>query len=297
MLRRLEERDAELMLEWMHNPKIVQNYKKKFLKYTKQDVMEFIHRSFSADNKHFAVVNKEDEYIGTISLKNISYYNKNAECAYAFREGVSTDVMTEAVQSIKEYAFEKLHLVEVYARIFEDEGDILQPFVCNGFKKGGTYVGRHKIQGKYRNLCWYSVRKSTELEADILRFQEKGDVRGHLVVVEGLKDVPFEIKRLFYIYGSDESIVRGQHANKKSEFVLINVAGESKVKVDDGVTEKIYELDQPHMGVYLPKMVWKEMYDFSPDSVLLAISNEHYDSEEYIRDYDEFLRLVQSEDK
>ena len=125
-----------------------------------------------------------------------------------------------------------------------------------------------------------------------LNFNELGDERGKLVVVEGTNDVPFDIKRIFYIYGSDTDVVRGCHANRKSEFVLINVCGSSKVKVFDGQAEEIFLLDKPHTGIYLPKMVWKDMYDFSPDSILLVLSSEHYDSLEYIRDYNTFLKEV-----
>lgn len=131
-------------------------------------------------------------------------------------------------------------------------------------------------------------------ECKLIEFQQNGDERGHLVVIEGNQDIPFEIKRVFYIYGSDAEVVRGRHANYHSEFVLINVSGTSKVKVDDGKNTKVFHLDRPHIGIYLPKMVWKDMYDFSPDSVLLVLSNEHYDSKEYIRDYDEYVRIVNS---
>ena len=128
----------------------------------------------------------------------------------------------------------------------------------------------------------------------MLEFQQKGDERGHLVVVEGSKDIPFEIKRIFYIYGSDANVVRGQHANRKSEFVLINVAGSCKVKVLDGKgNEAVFILNRPHTGIYLPTMIWKDMYDFSEDSVLLVLASEHYDAEEYIRDYDRFVEVVE----
>ena len=127
----------------------------------------------------------------------------------------------------------------------------------------------------------------------MLEFPQKGDDRGHLVIVEGGIDVPFDIKRAFYIYGSDPDIVRGKHANLKSEFVLINVAGTSKVKVKDGEgNEAIYCLNRPHTGIYLPTMVWKDMYDFSEDSVLLVLASEHYDNTEYIRDYDAFVKEI-----
>ena len=83
------------------------------------------------------------------------------------------------------------------------------------------------------------MNSMNENNVKMLEFPQRGDERGHLVIVEGMKDVPFEIKRIFYIYGSDTDVVRGQHANKKSQFVLINVAGKSKVKVMDGLGIKI----------------------------------------------------------
>lgn len=133
-------------------------------------------------------------------------------------------------------------------------------------------------------------------KVQMLEFPQRGDDRGHLVIVEGNKDIPFDIKRVFYIYGSDAEVVRGQHANRKSEFVLINVSGTSKVKVKDGEgNEAIYCLNRPHTGIYLPTMVWKDMYDFSSDSVLLVLASTHYDPDEYIRNYDDFVREIASE--
>lgn len=135
-------------------------------------------------------------------------------------------------------------------------------------------------------------------KVQMLEFSQHGDERGHLVVIEGEKDIPFEIKRTFYIYGSDHDVVRGQHANRKSEFVLINVAGKSKVRVMDGEgNEAVFCLNRPHTGIYLPTMVWKEMYDFSEDSVLLCLSSEHYDATEYIRDYDVFSKEIKETNK
>lgn len=128
----------------------------------------------------------------------------------------------------------------------------------------------------------------------IINFKDLGDERGKLVVVEGGKDIPFEIARAFYIYGSDASVVRGQHANRESEFILVNVAGTSKVMITDGTSKEVVELDKPMKAVYIPKMMWKEMYDFSPDSVLLVLANTHYDGKEYIRDYDEYVEIMKS---
>lgn len=129
-------------------------------------------------------------------------------------------------------------------------------------------------------------------KCSILQFADLGDERGKLVVIEGSQAIPFEIKRVFYIYESDSTVVRGQHANRESEFVLINVAGKSKVRITDGKEEFVVELDKPMMGVYIPKMIWKDMYDFSSDSVLLVLASTHYDAKEYIRDYNEYKKCI-----
>ena len=122
----------------------------------------------------------------------------------------------------------------------------------------------------------------------------EADGRECFLYVEGLKDVPFEIKRIFYIFGSDGSLVRGKHANRKSQFVLLNISGKSKVKViDENHEYKVYELDTPNKGIYLPQMVWKEMYDFSEDSILMVLTNEYYDNSEYIRDFDDYVKIMQ----
>ncbi|MDD5791614.1 MAG: FdtA/QdtA family cupin domain-containing protein [Erysipelotrichaceae bacterium] len=133
---------------------------------------------------------------------------------------------------------------------------------------------------------------SLKEKCPIINFKDLGDERGKLVVIEGEQNIPFAIKRVFYIYGSDSTVIRGQHANRESEFVLINVAGNSKVRITDGKEEFVVELNKPMMGVYIPKMVWKDMYDFSSDSVLLVLASTHYDGSEYIRDYDEYVKEV-----
>ena len=128
----------------------------------------------------------------------------------------------------------------------------------------------------------------------VLQFKDLGDDRGKLVVIEGGQAIPLDIKRVFYIYGSESTVVRGRHANRDSEFVLINVAGQSKVRITDGCEDFIVELNKPMMGIYIPKMIWKDMYDFSKDSVLLVLASTHYDGREYIRDFDEYLEVMKN---
>ena len=126
----------------------------------------------------------------------------------------------------------------------------------------------------------------------VIEFKDLGDDRGKLVVIEGGEAIPFDIKRVFYIYESDSTVVRGRHANKESELVLINVAGKSKVRITDSHEEFVVNLDRPMIGLYIPKMVWKDMYGFSSDSVLLVLANTHYDETEYIRDYEDYKKLM-----
>ncbi len=137
-----------------------------------------------------------------------------------------------------------------------------------------------KVESHLKNIC------------KIFQFKDLGDERGNLVVIEGGIDIPFELKRVFYIYGSDCDVVRGQHANRRTEFILINVSGKSKVRITDGKEEYIVILDKPRMGVYIPPMIWKDMYDFSEDSILLVLCSEHYDADEYIRNYEEYISEI-----
>lgn len=133
------------------------------------------------------------------------------------------------------------------------------------------------------------------MKAYKVNFQQKGDVNGHLVVAESGKEIPFEVKRIFYIYDTKKDVVRGKHANLNSEFVIINISGSSKIMVSDGVDKEIFCLDKPHEAVYIPKMLWKEMYDFSENSILLVLSNELYDPDEYLRDYDDYCKIIKGE--
>lgn len=134
------------------------------------------------------------------------------------------------------------------------------------------------------------------MDYKLLDFKIRGDERGSLVPVEGGIDIPFEIKRVFYIFDTrGKDIIRGDHANRKSKFVLIMLTGSCKIKVfsNDG-THEIIELNSPNKGLFLENMVWKEMYDFSDGSVMLVLASEHFDAEEYIDTYEELLKELKN---
>lgn len=131
----------------------------------------------------------------------------------------------------------------------------------------------------------------------VINFKAFGDDRGFLTPIESGRDIPFEIKRVFYIYGTKgRSIVRGDHANRKTKFVLIMLSGSCKIKVfnNEGSVEEIIDLDSPSKGLYLENMVYKEMYDFTDNSVMIALSSEHFDEFEYIDTYEEFLEEIKN---
>ena len=128
-------------------------------------------------------------------------------------------------------------------------------------------------------------------------FQPHGDERGQLVALEEIKDIPFKIKRVYYMYDTvDEKIVRGKHAHRDVEQILVCIHGSCKILFDDGHEKKIIPLEKPYEGLYMPKYMWGEQFDFAPGTVLLVFASELYDANEYIRDYDEFLKLVAEKD-
>lgn len=119
-----------------------------------------------------------------------------------------------------------------------------------------------------------------------------GDHRGKLVAIEQEKNTPFVIKRVFYIYGTQPGVSRGQHAHHRTLQYLVAVNGSCKVTLDDGQHRKTFDLDAPSKGLFQDALVWGEMHDFSADCVLLVLANEHYEEADYIRDYADFRRLV-----
>lgn len=120
-----------------------------------------------------------------------------------------------------------------------------------------------------------------------------GDDRGSLVALEAEKTVPFDIKRVYYIFGTQQGVARGLHAHHNLKQVAVCVTGRCRMILDDGKTREEAWLDFPTKGLLIGDLVWREMHDFSEDCVLLVLASEHYDEADYIRNYDEFLRLVE----
>lgn len=126
-------------------------------------------------------------------------------------------------------------------------------------------------------------------------FQQHGDDRGMLVALEQYSDIPFEIKRVYYMYQTKEGVHRGFHAHKSLQQILVCIHGSCKVLLDNGSEKKTVSLEHPYEGLYVANNMWREMYDFSEDAVLLVMASDVYREEDYIRDYEEFLAWVKRE--
>lgn len=124
----------------------------------------------------------------------------------------------------------------------------------------------------------------------LIDFQVMGDERGSLVSLEEQRNIPFAIKRVYYIYGTKTKTVRGKHSHPHLQQVVVAVSGNCKFLLDDGQRKETIELKRPDQGLFIGENIWREMYDFSADCVLMVLANEYYYEEEYVRSYQEFLK-------
>lgn len=135
------------------------------------------------------------------------------------------------------------------------------------------------------------------MQLNMISFEPHGDDRGQLVAIEEHKNIPFDVKRVYYIYDTLTDVRRGFHAHRSLEQVLVCVHGSCKILLDDGTDKETVVLDCPTKGLYVSNVVWREMYDFSPDAVLLVLASEYYDESDYIRNYDDFLKYIKDVNK
>lgn len=128
---------------------------------------------------------------------------------------------------------------------------------------------------------------------NLIKFESIGseDV-GSLIALESNKVIPFDIKRVYYIYDVPQNVKRGFHAHKTLEQVLVCLNGSVKIRCYDGVTDKIIVMNKNDVGLYIGPEVWHEMFDFEEKTVLISIASEYYNENDYIRDYEEFLKYI-----
>ncbi|MEZ9520081.1 sugar 3,4-ketoisomerase [Vibrio splendidus] len=130
------------------------------------------------------------------------------------------------------------------------------------------------------------------MNVQLIPLQSHGDSRGSLVSLETHKNIPFDIKRVYYIFDTEKNVERGFHAHKDLKQLAIVVSGSCRFRLDDGKERISVYLDNPSQGLYIDSCIWREMYDFSKDCVLVVLASNHYDEADYIRDYEQFTRYV-----
>lgn len=133
------------------------------------------------------------------------------------------------------------------------------------------------------------MKHTTVQDCKLIDIRRYSDTRGYLSVVEEQLDVPFDIKRVYYLYMVPE-VARGAHAHKELQQLLIATSGSVDVIMDDGTNKQTFHLDKPWKGLLIPSGLWRDLEHFTKDAVLLCLANERYDENDYIRDYGEFLR-------
>ncbi|URZ08141.1 sugar 3,4-ketoisomerase [Clostridium felsineum] len=122
-----------------------------------------------------------------------------------------------------------------------------------------------------------------------IKFKDIKDKYGHLTPIESKINIPFEIKRVYYITKVDDGVIRGFHAHKKLHQVLICLNGSVKIKLKNPNSEELVELNEPSVGLYIGPLIWREMFDFTEGSVLLVLASDYYNEKDYIRNYDFYL--------
>ena len=128
-----------------------------------------------------------------------------------------------------------------------------------------------------------------------LTFNVISDERGRLVSLENNKNIPFAIERIYYLYDSNTEHDRGMHAHRKLKQLLICTSGSCEIKVDDASEKRLYKLDSPSEGLFIDGVIWREIKFLTEETVLVVLADREYDEEDYIRDYEEFLKIKKNE--
>lgn len=128
-------------------------------------------------------------------------------------------------------------------------------------------------------------------DAKIIQLPKYLDVRGNLSVIEQNKEIPFDIQRSYWLYDVPGGECRGGHAYRKNEEFIVALSGSFDVVLDDGTERKVFSLNRSYYGLYVPRGLWREMENFSTNSLALILASEKYDANDYIRDYDEFKSM------
>ena len=299
-LRELKKEDAHLMLEWMHDKSIFGQLKGDFCSKTIEDCNSFISSSISETNIHLAIASDTDEYMGTVSLKNIE--EKSAEFAITVRsKAMGRGYAWFGMEAIIEKAFNELNLESVYWCVSRKNERAIRFYDKHNFHE--IIDIPPKIMNRYTgfdDLKWYSVLKGDEINiretvagCRVIHIQTIPTVdAGELSFFETKQEVPFDIKRVYYISKVPEGVRRGFHAHKKLKQMLFCPYGRIQLVLENHNGREEIELSDPSIGVVIDQCTWREMLWLQKDSVLCVAASDFYDPEDYIRDYQEFKTYI-----
>ncbi len=303
-LRDLELKDAPLMLEWMHDESVVEKLRGRFKDKSLEDCEAFIEVSKNKiQDIHLAIVTDEDEYMGTVSLKNINRVNNSAEFAITVRKSaMGRGYSWYGMEEIIKLAFEKYSLECVYWCVSRENNRAIRFCDKHNFHKAVDISAN--ILGRYKGidtLKWYSILKGDVLDdrkevagCKIIHINTIPTVdAGELSFFEATHDVPFEFKRMYYISKVPEGTRRGFHAHKNLKQLLFCPYGRIQLVLENKHGREEIELSDPSIGVVIEEPTWREMLWIQKDSVLCVAASEFYEVEDYIRDYDEFKKYIE----
>lgn len=307
-IRELELRDASYMLEWMQDDTVVHDLHTNFATKTLEDCKAFIlGQTANQDAIHLAIASDTDEYMGTVSLKAIDRENGNAEFAITVRKcAMNHGYAWFGMQEMVKKAFDELELESVYWCVSRKNVRAVRFYDKHNFHEVVDIAP--DILKRYEgetDLKWYSVLKGDVLDnrdtvagCKVIHIKTIPTVdAGELSFFEAGADIPFDIKRVYYISKVPEGVRRGFHAHRELKQVLFCPYGRIQLLLDNGTKREEIELSDPSIGVLIEKPTWREMLWLQKNSVLCVAVSEFYDVEDYIRDYDEFKDFVSRQEK
>ncbi len=301
-IRKLELKDAPLMLQWMHDKSVTEKLRTDFASKTLADAEGFIRFSWEQSNHlHLAIASDEDEYMGTVSLKNIEA--GSAEFAITVRkEAMGHGYSWFGMKAIIEKGFNDLGLDCIYWCVARDNLRAVRFYEKHNFHEALDIPS--KVLARYEgaaDLKWYSVLKGDEFNVRdtvagcrVIRIKTIPTLNaGELSLFEGTHDIPFEIKRLYYISKVPEGVRRGFHAHKKLKQLLFCPYGRIQLVLENKNGREEIELSDPSIGVVIEEPTWREMLWIQKDSVLCVAASDYYEANDYIRDYAEFKKFLE----
>lgn len=302
-LRKLELKDAQAMLSWMHDESVVGHLHTDFASKSLADCEKFIVASQNMENDaHFAIASDEDEYMGTVSLKHIDRDGGTAEFAITVRkESMGRGYSWFGMEAILEKAFSDFGLESVYWCVSRKNKRAVRFYDKHNFHEALDIPA--EVLKRYTgedDLKWYSVLKGDVLDnrkkvagCDVIRIKTIPTVdAGELSFFEANHDVGFDIKRIYYISKVPEGVRRGFHAHKELRQLLFCPYGKIQLILENELGREEIELSDPSIGVVIDRPTWREMLWLQKDSVLCVAASDYYKVDDYIRDYKDFIEYI-----